>query len=407
MSGIGDEDKTWGHSPDSCDPAAAHCRFDGRGDVLSYTEKKLYEEKAASASGIMETEKQWIRDNQGPDGEIYLNNRDAEGDVDPYFACIAAAGLLSGTPSAQDIACTAAYLNWHIRSFLRQDGIITGYRLKGSALVPTGKYDSVDSYVAMLLFLIARYERKGGDLSEIDSLQEALTLSCDTLSAVMQDGLTCVSQENGTRYLMDNVEVVRACYDISAALSDKGAGALSEKYRNEMSARFLKMAQGAEEAVNDLLWNAAEKRYEVGIDQNNIPLTFEGWDRFYPDAVMQIYPGACRVEAPEKGVSRLLYEKLIATYPEWKQLALTQEDTDWPVIAYAAVLEEDTGSAESYLAAYRSRYAAVREYPMNTAKAGWVADTCEALEGYYTAQERRGMLADFAEWIRKAAAPAA
>ena len=37
-------------------------------------------------------EKKWILENQGPEGEFYMNGSKA-GDVNPYFACMAALGL--------------------------------------------------------------------------------------------------------------------------------------------------------------------------------------------------------------------------------------------------------------------------------------------------------------------------
>ena len=41
-------------------------------------------------------EKRWILENQGSEGEIYMNGSEA-GDVNPYFACMAALGLLAET----------------------------------------------------------------------------------------------------------------------------------------------------------------------------------------------------------------------------------------------------------------------------------------------------------------------
>ena len=45
---------------------------------------------------VLAGEKKWILENQGPEGEIYMNGSKA-GDVNPYFACMAALGLLAET----------------------------------------------------------------------------------------------------------------------------------------------------------------------------------------------------------------------------------------------------------------------------------------------------------------------
>ena len=45
---------------------------------------------------VLTGEKKWILENQGPEGEFYMNGSKA-GDVNPYFACMAALGLLAET----------------------------------------------------------------------------------------------------------------------------------------------------------------------------------------------------------------------------------------------------------------------------------------------------------------------
>lgn len=45
---------------------------------------------------VLTGEKRWILENQGSEGEIYMNGSEA-GDVNPYFACMAALGLLAET----------------------------------------------------------------------------------------------------------------------------------------------------------------------------------------------------------------------------------------------------------------------------------------------------------------------
>lgn len=61
-------------------------------------------------------EKRWIIENQGSEGEIYMNGSEA-GDVNPYFACMAALGLLAETKNCPitetEKKAVGRYLDWH------------------------------------------------------------------------------------------------------------------------------------------------------------------------------------------------------------------------------------------------------------------------------------------------------
>ena len=65
---------------------------------------------------VLTREKKWILENQGPEGEIYMNGSKA-GDVNPYFACMAALGLLAETKNCPitetEKKAVGRYLDWH------------------------------------------------------------------------------------------------------------------------------------------------------------------------------------------------------------------------------------------------------------------------------------------------------
>ena len=58
--------------------------------------RKEIEARQTWLETVLTEEKGWILENQGPGGEIYMNGSKA-GDVNPYFACVAALGLLAET----------------------------------------------------------------------------------------------------------------------------------------------------------------------------------------------------------------------------------------------------------------------------------------------------------------------
>lgn len=91
-----------------------------------------YSKKISYVHNYQRAEKAWIRENQGPDGEIYLNRSEAQqniGDVIPYFSSLAAQGLLIVTRTQEDLDSVRNYLIWHRENFLREQGEITNYQL--------------------------------------------------------------------------------------------------------------------------------------------------------------------------------------------------------------------------------------------------------------------------------------
>ena len=73
---------------------------------------------------VLTGEKKWILENQGPEGEIYMNGSKA-GDVNPYFACMAALGLLAETKNCPmtetEQKAVGRYLDWHTGVLLETD----------------------------------------------------------------------------------------------------------------------------------------------------------------------------------------------------------------------------------------------------------------------------------------------
>ena len=75
---------------------------------------------AEMAETVLSRRKKWILENQGPEGEFYMNGSKA-GDVNPYFACMAALGLLAETKNCPitetEKKAVGRYLDWHTGDF--------------------------------------------------------------------------------------------------------------------------------------------------------------------------------------------------------------------------------------------------------------------------------------------------
>ena len=115
---------------------------------------------------VLTGEKKWILENQGPEGEIYMNGSKA-GDVNPYFACMAALGLLAETKNCPitetEKKAVDRYLDWHSGILLETDGKMGIYRKESGKLIYKEKADSEDGYLGMYLFLMGKYPLYTGE----------------------------------------------------------------------------------------------------------------------------------------------------------------------------------------------------------------------------------------------------
>ena len=173
------------------------------------------------------TEKKWILENQGPEGEFYMNGSKA-GDVNPYFACMAALGLLAETKNCPitetEKKAVGRYLDWHTGILLETDGKMGIYRKKSGKLIYKEKADSEDGYLGMYLFLMGKYLEKTESTDLPEYWKKGISLALKKIQSLMQDGITQVSEENTTVYLMDNLEVWKGLYELEhAGLKDMQA----------------------------------------------------------------------------------------------------------------------------------------------------------------------------------------
>lgn len=361
--------------------------------------QKQYAPKIENVTAIMETEKSWIGDNIGQDGEIYLNNANNTGDVNPYFACFAALGLLSGTPSSLQLVQVQNYLNWQTSQIIQYEGEVGNYGLKDQQLVVTGTYDSVDSYLGLYLILLCEYAEKGGSLSSIEGYESAIKISLKELASITKDGLTAVSEDAQIYYLMDNAEVYSAYEKLNNLLLSENETIDSITDADQILQQTEEAAISTQNAVETSLWNEEEKHFEVGLDEFGNTLEYSGWDRFYPDAIVQVYPAAFGVTEIDQQ-QRELYQELCSYY-NWENFDVNDDVSDWTVMAYIAIKMDDIERAEIFLDGYAEKYKNKREYPLHTGEAGWVARACEDLNIYYVKQAQSSILSDLLYELQK------
>lgn len=357
--------------------------------------ESFYSKKISYVNNYQLAEKAWIRENQGMSGEIYLNGGGGKqniGDVIPYFSSLAAQGLLTGTPTQEDLDSVRDYLIWHRENFLQAQGEITNYQMIDGNLQSTGKQDSVDSYVAVYLSLLCEYGMLGGDISEVDPQLMALKLGVNTLQKLTNNGLTKTKPNGEIYYWMDNAEVLAAYYNIKHfAVSRYGEKWLGDQQK-WLERTMTKAIDDSEAAVQKNLWNKAENRYEVGIG-NAKPFHFLGWNYLYPDAIAQVYYTAFDLFR-EDTRSKELY-KTFSENIEWEYLHFGEDEKfNWSVLSLIAVKHGDVKRAEIYLEQYEKKIRQSRAYPIHTADAAWIVKTCDSLEKHYKQRMKTSLLDD-------------
>lgn len=343
-----------------------------------YMEKKqvFYQKKEAKMFQFIEYEKEWIKENQGSKGEIYLNIVGQENgalDVNPYFACLGAKGLLAGNVSDEDLRAVASYLSWNAEVLIENEGVVSNYRYIENKLEPTGSYDSVDAYLAVFLSLYGDYAASGGSIDDIPNGRRAVELAVWKLTDLTQNGLTKVSEDNQTYYLMDNVEVHEALLSLETMLQT-GPEAFYLQVKN--------LRKECANAIKNGLWNEERQRYEIGNNADGSTITFQGYEQIYPDALAQIYPMVCGYILDTGQEEDILFQTFYEYY-DWTQDRQEKEILEWPVVAYAAVTQGEIEVAENYLEQYRQIHENNREYPFHIADAAWAARAASQLINSY------------------------
>ena len=328
---------------------------------------------------VLPREKKWILENQGPEGEIYMNGSKA-GDVNPYFACMAALGLLAETKSCPvtetEQKAVGRYLDWHTGILLETDGKMGVYRKEGGKLTYKEKADSEDGYLGMYLFLMGKYLEKTESTDLPESWKKGIGLALKKIQSLMQDGMTQVSEENTTVYLMDNLEVWKGLYELElAGLED--------------TQTIREMRKKIQERIEKIFWDDANQRWRIIGNSDRYHQT-----EFYPDGVAQIYPLIYEFPVKEKKKQKVLYEQFTERF-QWQKLKRT--GFVWAITGMAAAQMRDINNLVELVGNYETEYGKGKErkYPLYTGEAGWICMECEKLYGLY----ERKIKTAFIPWI--------
>lgn len=201
-----------------------------------------------------------IRGYQTSDGAITMGPAGKGDKVVPYFANLAAMGLVASYQHGRDRKDLDAARRWadFYRARMRPDGTV--YDLTGRAgdWTVTEDADSTDSYAATYLSLLEAITEATNDTAWLKARYASVEGAVRAMRLTLQpNGLTTAKPSWPVMYTMDNVEVWRGFSD---------AARLARRIQKHDDARaWDALADGTRRALGTHLWNSKGDAYLVGI----------------------------------------------------------------------------------------------------------------------------------------------
>ncbi len=306
----------------------------------------------------------WLQNQILPDGAI----PDASSHVNPYFANLAAIGMLKGDRA--EIPRVKAWIAWYINHLNWPDyngiyGSVYNYRLYGMAETSTGDYDSADSYAATFLSLTWALWETGdpGAQAFIKGLGEyPFDVVGNIITNLQQsNGLVNAKPNYPIEFTMNNSEDYRGLMD----LADLMVVAWGDTNGSQW---YIAHATELQNGIQSALYDSHLKLYYTyaGAVAPNL-------GTWYPDSVAQLFPITNGVIASASGQARILYSQFNRAWPAWDKLSFNSQDPfPWAVVSYAAMLMKDVPRTNTYITTIEDKYQAVGfPWPWYCAEAGW------------------------------------
>ena len=265
------------------------------------------------------------------------------------------------------------YLDWHTGILLETDGKMGIYRKESGKLIYKEKVDSEDGYLGMYLFLMGKYLEKTENTDLPEYWKKGISLALKKIQSLMRDGITQVSEENTTAYLMDNLEVWKGLHELElAGLEDTQA--ISE------------MRKKIQAQIENIFWDDANQRWRI-IGNSDLYDQIE----FYPDGVAQIYPLIYEFPVKEKKKQKILYDQFTEKF-QWQKLNKKRNGFLWAMTGMTAAQMGDINNLVELIGNYETEYGENRKYPLYTGEAGWICMECEKLYRLYERKIKTGFI---------------
>ncbi|PKM59161.1 MAG: hypothetical protein CVU99_14925 [Firmicutes bacterium HGW-Firmicutes-4] len=363
-----------------------------------------YQEEIDFYQKIGRHEQEWIAQMELSNGAFpFCKETNGTANIVPYFSDNAAIALLSDITEESYLDEVIAYMDWHLKhlntandDLYGVDGTIYDYTIivKDGVVIEEiseGSYDSMDSYAATFIMLLGEYYEKTGDENYlIKNRNDIFRIIRAMAGTIDEDGLSIVKDGYPIKYLMDNTEVNMGLKDAIFLLEKVYLNESQKDTQNYEEALELKndledLLTKNTIQIDELLWNDSKQRYEVGLNNNSQVITFKGWDQFYPDAVLQLFPIIYEIDSIEDEQAKFLYAKFSNQY-DWQNFGHFKNDDAsfyWPLLAYAGAMMEDEVRVKTYILNYQNTLMKEHAYPVYISDAAWIVRSCNKMINHY------------------------
>lgn len=321
---------------------------------------------------IIKKESSYILKNQHLNGSIVTPNPGGQ-KVIPYFANFAAMGL---TVDSSYATALQKHLLWYLSHLECPDrwgiyGTVYDYIFDADGKdISTKDYDSADSYGATFLSLVRKYYHMTKDEEFLFTYRNELeTIGKGIIFLQDKDGLTWAKPNYKVKFLMDNAEVCKGLYDLSC-LEDEVYKDADKKYF------FEKSSEAVKKGIRDKLWQG--KLYAYGLSKWKKPYKSNP-DKWYPDAIAQLYPIWTGVIAPDSPEANMVYGTFNKAQMTWPELKKT-DDFPWCVTGYVSALLKDKERSVEYIRYIKERFLdRGHPWPWHPAESGFLILTLTLL----------------------------
>lgn len=340
----------------------------------------LTEEERIILETAFETETAYIASLQLANGAIPMTyNANAELTVNPYFSCYAALALLDNADKyAENVK---AYIEWHFShlntsktDYAGIDGTIYDHIITVENGVVTGermhprKYDSSDSYAALFLTVLNKYEKVTGDTEYVFSKRADIKRVVNAMTATMHNGLAFACPDYKIKFLMDNSEVYEGAVN-AAELFERVVCPVDASYNNTLD--FCReTASTVSKTIDRKMWNYYDNHYETALTQTGTVAAEFKWSTFYPSATSQLFAISCGVISPESERAKHLYKKFCENH-DWEHLNFGSEFC-WGSVVMAAAKMNDKDGVVTYVKSYNEKFGD-HKYPLYSGDAARVS----------------------------------
>ena len=311
---------------------------------------------AARPESRVDEQVQFLLSKQLPSGAITsINNK-----ISPYFANVAAVGhIKANTKNSKSAALS--WMTWYLNHLNTPSTNVPANSVFDYVVepgtgreVPTGDFDSVDSYASTALNVAnaavhshdnALRQFVRDHITQYESIANVLTVGAPSgvlIESGPDAGLTIAKPSYAVAYTMDNVEVFSGLREFSFA-----EGSLN---RPAESAKYATQATRAQKAVVSKLWNPSNNNWDWAYANASDPKIF------YAQATVQVWPILFGVVGPQDPKAIAGWNQFNSTWPSWFNNGVP-DAYPWSSLARAAQIMGEPGKASAALADIRNRYA--------------------------------------------------